>query len=285
MTNRLMFDGSSGTSPRAWGEDRKQGRQEAHKRNIPTGVGRRPRRGQRVAVGPEHPHGRGEKSAEDEEEGQRRGTSPRAWGEAHAAAAAVRAYRNIPTGVGRRRAWRRSATAGSEHPHGRGEKGAGEPLSLMICGTSPRAWGEGLRSVNLDESERNIPTGVGRRSRTACRPSPLAEHPHGRGEKATIAARTQIAHGTSPRAWGEDDGEDGAKQPRRNIPTGVGRSGTVPARPSVNAEHPHGRGEKGLLVREFRLRRGTSPRAWGEGDVSRVRRVYARNIPTGVGRR
>ena len=118
------------------------------------------------------------------------------------------------------------------------------PTVVSLFGTSPRAWGEGALVAELKAALRNIPTGVGRRSRHRARSTSSTEHPHGRGEKAAAGDEDSGAVGTSPRAWGEADRFEREHDRRRNIPTGVGRRmrGCIARRRSP--EHPHGRGEK-----------------------------------------
>ena len=111
-----------------------------------------------------------------------------------------------------------------EHPHGRGEKGAQAPHLDPASGTSPRAWGEGAGEVASLAVIRNIPTGVGRSCSTTAKARSGSEHPHGRGEKPDAPALRTSANGTSPRAWGEEHGQDFGHGGKRNIPTGVGRS-------------------------------------------------------------
>ena len=152
----------AGTSPRAWGEGRRKNVVEAGCRNIPTGVGRRLAQYRRDLRRKEHPHGRGEKVRTANPVVDLAGTSPRAWGEARLAPAALLVDRNIPTGVGRSTSTRRSGTARSEHPHGRGEKLNPKYLYCAGDGTSPRAWGEGGSASAVVPRHRNIPTGVGR---------------------------------------------------------------------------------------------------------------------------
>ena len=92
---------ASGTSPRAWGEDRSVRRPRLAVRNIPTGVGRRLRQRRSRRRAAEHPHGRGEKSILRWWRYLLHGTSPRAWGEVKRQLKLLMKQRNIPTGVGR----------------------------------------------------------------------------------------------------------------------------------------------------------------------------------------
>ena len=254
-----------GTSPRVWGEAYMVDAKTRGERNIPTGVGRsrsaRPPRRARA----EHPHGRGEKAGLNCQARIDYGTSPRAWGEGAAQDRRRRRGRNIPTGVGRSQTNIAPSQTGPEHPHGRGEKPKRPARSGSPPGTSPRAWGEAIRIRTGAACIRNIPTGVGRRASRATFDWAGAEHPHGRGEKATAAVLTVAGCGTSPRAWGEGRGRRRVCPRRRNIPTGVGRRATKPSTSRGTAEHPHGRGEKPPRNRGGEREDGTSPRAWGEG--------------------
>src|SRR5690606_4275404 len=70
----------------------------------------------------------------------------------------------------------------------------------------------------------------------------------------------------------------------RFIPTRVGRGRTSSTAGSPAAVHPHSRGERQGALYRVEHRGGSSPLAWGEGEVGlhpiRVRRF----IPTRVGR-
>ena len=246
--NAAAVSTSTGTSPRAWGEGTPPGAPVFSCRNIPTGVGRSVLAPGDPGAKLEHPHGRGEKRGLRVVNHGRTGTSPRAWGEAAAAARTTAGGRNIPTGVGRSPAASAARLPWAEHPHGRGEKGAIAGRPVRVLGTSPRAWGEAdLRRVLLQQF-RNIPTGVGRSRRPATRCCPGSEHPHGRGEKAMKRTLTTVDLGTSPRAWGEAGAPPIRAQESRNIPTGVGRREARPGGEPVKPEHPHGRGEKAHVV-------------------------------------
>ena len=257
--------GVRGTSPRAWGEGEIERRFHVSSRNIPTGVGRRALPGAQTRSTAEHPHGRGEKHGDDGGFDRGAGTSPRAWGEGRVVRALFQGRRNIPTGVGRRPGTISGRSARTEHPHGRGEKASAARPSISRSGTSPRAWGEGVRWHEILRMRRNIPTGVGRSVRTYSPTMCDAEHPHGRGEKEPRGEFEEVGDGTSPRAWGEGSGGRNTRVSKRNIPTGVGRRRPPSSQTARSSEHPHGRGEKSLLDSTFARSTGTSPRAWGEG--------------------
>ena len=180
----------------------------------------------------EHPHGRGEKDIERTIRESDSGTSPRAWGEGGGQPPRAARHRNIPTGVGRSRPRAAGARGRSEHPHGRGEKREVRSSWRRPAGTSPRAWGEVEPNHHVEVKFRNIPTGVGRRLSSASRLFTCSEHPHGRGEKAGSSPSYGFSGGTSPRAWGEGPHREPRRRPRRNIPTGVGRSASGSGRSS-----------------------------------------------------
>ena len=214
---------ADGTSPRAWGEADDPDADKDNLRNIPTGVGRSVRYGQRDGRSTEHPHGRGEKR-----QGRMRslcvsGTSPRAWGEGARVRGGRRRDRNIPTGVGRSSVGKDVLAGNPEHPHGRGEKLGQDVWFIAQNGTSPRAWGEGRCPGSRGTRARNIPTGVGRRIRPFGCSAMATEHPHGRGEKWRRYRTDRRHDGTSPRAWGEVYNLGVVVCIARNIPTGVGR--------------------------------------------------------------
>ena len=274
-----------GTSPRAWGEVHGGRADLGDVRNIPTGVGRSHRLPDPNGRRPEHPHGRGEKWTRTTPPWTRTGTSPRAWGEENHGRPRDSSLRNIPTGVGRRFFGVSGLRSRPEHPHGRGEKHEPREYSLAEGGTSPRAWGEEGPFCSEIRGFRNIPTGVGRRSRPASSRPSRAEHPHGRGEKALSFRQSFLDAGTSPRAWGEGERVLLRLRERRNIPTGVGRSYSPRVWHLYDTEHPHGRGEKMTPQEAQERARGTSPRAWGEEVLVKLLEPKQRNIPTGVGRR
>ena len=153
------------------------------RRNIPTGVGKRPTRAQHISTHSEHPHRRGEKGTPRAVVVTISGTSPQAWGKDVKVAWNVRKHRNIPTGGGKRRRPRPARQAITEHPHRRGEKTPSASCTSSDNGTSPQAWGKVHRNQQNHGESRNIPTGVGKRLTAEMAMAYLTEHPHRRGEK------------------------------------------------------------------------------------------------------
>ena len=140
-------------------------------------------------------------------------------------------------------------------------------LSVAILRSSadhPHARGENIRSVAYRPAYfRTIPTHVGRTF--LLRPSAwvATDHPHARGRLLETLFRTISA---------------------RTIPTHVGRTVSPEDFYAMLADHPHARGENALSFQMLLIKRGPSPRTWGDsGHVWLVRRA-GRTIPTHVGR-
>ncbi len=131
-----------GTSPRAWGKPHLPLGRGFDMRNIPTCVGKTVRDLVSLTLNPEHPHVRGENQIGANPIVGLLGTSPRAWGKRTQGFRALLRVRNIPTCVGK--TWRRvdEIFSTTEHPHVRGENALGISLTVLIGGTSPRAWGK-----------------------------------------------------------------------------------------------------------------------------------------------
>ena len=156
--------GRSGPSPRTWGEHG----EDRH------GIGQT-----------DHPHARGENTAQPHRTRASLGPSPRTWGER----SSDKCRRRLQSGPSPR-TWgeRGPATVDlaqrPDHPHARGENVARHDLASPLLGPSPRTWGE--------------------------------------PESAPSSAS---AYGPSPRTWGELDGRvDHSRPSSRTIPTHVGRT-------------------------------------------------------------
>ena len=233
----------------------------------------------------DHPHVRGEKKGVSGVPHLKYGSSPRAWGKAPNGVNERRKSWIIPTCVGKRQPRRSGTERLPDHPHVRGEKEAERRRELFHCGSSPRAWGKACTSLRTERWMRIIPTCVGKRARTA-RPAPAGtDHPHVRGEKARDRVHHLPRRGSSPRAWGKGLPVVVRRQCRRIIPTCVGKSATPPRPSASTTDHPHVRGEKAAVNAPLSICSGSSPRAWGKGQVHAVRPQAVRIIPTCVGKR
>jgi len=230
-----------------------------------------------------HPHGRGERAISNKHCQDKGGSSPRAWGTAEVNPAIDEGKRFIPTGVGNGEGQCAQALPCPVHPHGRGERMVMPDEHFSMLGSSPRAWGTGHHLLSGHGHDRFIPTGVGNGCFRFYASRALPVHPHGRGERAGLYRPVCILVGSSPRAWGTEHSalEEGARP--RFIPTGVGNgSGRSPGR-SSRSVHPHGRGERRIILSRYKVVCGSSPRAWGTAHDSLALLRAERFIPTGVG--
>ena len=150
-----------------------------------------------------------------------------------------------------------------KHPHGRGEESASTIYACCIRETPPRAWGRDNSGYQYRRRDGNTPTGVGKSF--ACNLNCLyrRKHPHGRGEERKSRSMTEFTRETPPRAWGRGSQSGKRENPRRNTPTGVGKSANQGNLQGDCWKHPHGRGEELLPLRLDARERETSPRAWG----------------------
>ncbi|KPQ11918.1 MAG: hypothetical protein HLUCCO17_03745 [Saliniramus fredricksonii] len=113
--------------------------------------------------------------------------------------------------------------------------------------------------------------------------APRPVHPHVRGEHCCRAGRVAGQRGSSPRAWGTLQHPTPAQRSRRFIPTCVGNTQPTLTVAAFGPVHPHVRGEHCERRGRGLTRGGSSPRAWGTLDESRLRRLGKRFIPTCVG--
>ena len=132
------------------------------RRIIPTCVGKSENPAHGALVRTDHPHVRGEKSANRNRSSTICGSSPRAWGKGGRLAGRVDRQRIIPTCVGKRSQERGQMCWHTDHPHVRGEKIMASPKMRHAHGSSPRAWGKAWRADRSQLQSRIIPTCVGK---------------------------------------------------------------------------------------------------------------------------
>ena len=89
---------------------------------------------------------------------------------------------------------------------------------------------------------------------------------------------------TPPRAWGRRKWPSVWARPRRNTPTGVGKTLYLGESSFSSRKHPHGRGEDSLNRLRLGLHVETPPRAWGRPFPAWLSKTVHRNTPTGVGK-
>ena len=235
------------------------------------------------ALGAVHPHARGEHSAGADRLTGRPGSSPRPWGTQLTSRPFQARWRFIPTPVGNtsRRCQRRSA--GSVHPHARGEHLAHVGSASLIDGSSPRPWGTQVTAWARHRSRRFIPTPVGNTTSGTGRPVPCPVHPHARGEHIAAFLDHSGDAGSSPRPWGTLRVRLARCRCRRFIPTPVGNTSMGRKELARISVHPHARGEhRSRTLREM-ADDGSSPRPWGTPITTKWDSQRDRFIPTPVG--
>ena len=135
-------------------------------------------------------------------EGDKCGSSPRAWG-LHIKRQFDRVIpRFIPTCVGFTAPLLPVPQPLPVHPHVRGVYGASSSNNRSKYGSSPRAWGLLRISRYLRNINRFIPTCVGFTRKKATTHDAKPVHPHVRGVYRVEVLVCDKAIGSSPRAWG-----------------------------------------------------------------------------------
>ena len=108
-------------------------------------------------------------------------------------------------------------------------------------------------------------------------------HPHARGEHLCHVLKCASESGSSPRTWGTLHLILTNSSPSRFIPTHVGNTSAILRIFTVNAVHPHARGEHADIVKVDNLKIGSSPRTWGTQVKMSTISAVKRFIPTHVG--
>ena len=106
----------------------------------------------------------------------------------------------------------------------RGEYDVANDFNTIFIGSSPRAWGI-LNKPDLGIIHtRFIPTCVGNTKKFLPSRPQTPVHPHVRGEYKFGKSSIYVSDGSSPRAWGILNGEEGVVLKNRFIPTCVGNT-------------------------------------------------------------
>ena len=151
-----------GSSPGAWGEGRPGRRSPAPARFIPRCLGRGRGRSGRRSARTVHPQVPGERTVYVPSLSAECGSSPGAWGEGGRERPSGRAARFIPRCLGRGTQRIQLSRLVAVHPQVPGERFViDQPLYLNL-GSSPGAWGEGLRRAGDRRAGRFIPRCLGR---------------------------------------------------------------------------------------------------------------------------
>ena len=192
--------------------------------------------------------------------------------------------RTIPTRVGRTFSSREHQVVNPDHPHAGGENAPSKRNATLRPGPSPRGWGEHHRHVGQNDSQRTIPTRVGRTTTSGWVAILPSDHPHAGGENPLRGGCKRAGVGPSLRGWGERRALSDRPARRRTIPTRVGRTRWPSAAGARWPDHPHAGGENSDKLAIYRFSVGPSPRGWGERWCRALPAVCGRTIPTRVGR-
>ena len=134
-----------------------------------------------------------------------------------------------------------------------------------MLGSSPRVWGQEMRTRTVPPFYGIIPTRVGTRD-----------------------YQVHIRVGSpksSPRVWGQVSERRQGKNSPKIIPTRVGTRGYFRSLEVTRKDHPHACGDKLYHSQDTRCRQGSSPRVWGQDSLAVRYQLFCRIIPTRVGTR
>ena len=109
------------------------------------------------------------------------------------------------------------------------------------------------------------------------------DHPHACGDKIDDATYLMVNEGSSPRVWGQEDAVHSNTVQAGIIPTRVGTSSAVNREVNGHRDHPHACGDKKQKESSVAISLGSSPRVWGQVNVTSSKRTRSRIIPTRVG--
>ena len=169
-----------------------------------------------------HPHGRGDNNAANASDRYANGSPPRAWGQYDRHPQRCDIHRFTPTGVGTITLHVWVMTAGSVHPHGRGDNDELRQIEPRAGGSPPRAWGQLTARKRYYRLGRFTPTGVGTISCCPTQGPKSSVHPHGRGDNTLGGYTSYRRVGSPPRAWGQYQALPAGGSITRFTPTGVG---------------------------------------------------------------
>ena len=191
------------------------------------------------------------------------GSSPHAWGTRLQTSSSNPVYRFIPTRMGNTFLIADRYFMGAVHPHTHGEH-----FTISRCyghpiGSSPHAWGTRSRVIPSLSRLRFIPTRMGNTTIRARHARESSVHPHTHGEHRDLPLLVYCVGGSSPHAWGTQEGRRMSEYVPRFIPTRMGNTPIGTPLISMVTVHPHTHGEHGPHNKRRVLNRGSSPHAWG----------------------
>ena len=131
-----------------------------------------------------------------------------------------------------------------DHPHAYGDKVFLKYLLIVLVGSSPRVWGQGLQSRGLCYIVRIIPTRMGTSTSEKGKRLERRDHPHAYGDKVFLKYLLIVLVGSSPRVWGQGLQSRGLCYIVRIIPTRMGTRLLFVCKNTFVWDHPHAYGDK-----------------------------------------
>ena len=153
--------------------------------------------------GKDHPHAYGDKKSTAVRKRSLSGSSPRVWGQEACSCSIGSNDRIIPTRMGTSNGDENGMIEIQDHPHAYGDKTMQTAHFRLKTGSSPRVWGQGIKSLIFGMHSRIIPTRMGTSCESASAEQTLRDHPHAYGNKRSRGLRHRTTKGSSPRVWGQ----------------------------------------------------------------------------------
>ena len=111
------------------------------------------------------------------------------------------------------------------------------------------------------------------------------DHPHAYGDKFVTEHDAKRLAGSSPRVWGQATRAFAPVSFCGIIPTRMGTSLPQWEKQLQKRDHPHAYGDKVIASSKSYCLLGSSPRVWGQANVSEKEKEFLRIIPTRMGTR
>ena len=149
--------------------------------------------------------------------------------------------------------------------------------------TPPRVWGRRGVCGPRPWSCGNTPTGVGKTGASAMLCIRQRKHPHGCGEDGRRGIEGCGRVETPPRVWGRPPSVTSVLPPRRNTPTGVGKTDLHHFITHFAQKHPHGCGEDHMGRDLPQLQVGNTPTGVGKTALKPPGLMPRKKHPHGCG--
>ena len=169
-----------------WGQVSHDNGEMCEVRIIPTRVGTRIILISLLVTTKDHPHACGDKQGYTAKPITAEGSSPRVWGQAVPKILEKLPERIIPTRVGTSILKLRLLDGLTDHPNACGDKTLQRLSKTYNTGSSPRVWGQVIRTYPRTMYPGIIPTRVGTRKDWAAMQLANQDHPHACGDKPSV---------------------------------------------------------------------------------------------------